>query len=381
MLVSFRRPSSLIVRRAGSRAVAVIVCAVMLLTFVPTYASALPAETAGHQTQPASFETIANLDELTGDHARLFRLYWAFFGRQPDAGGALYWIEQFDGCVGLGTISDFFSRSDEFTNRYGQLDDRAFVEQIYHNVLDRPGDPAGLTYWTNLLTQQVLSRGGVVLNVSLSSEFTTRHAYPSDGVAARACRGSEDRSKKRTVDVLTSDQLDAQPLATVAGLTIRAPATAIELAGFHQSSHPGALAMTPSEPSLVSSTTMASRNRGTDRRGAVDIVTGPLTTITAPVTGRVARAGNYTLYCEYRDGYVVINPDDRPDLEVKILHIQNVAVSRGQRVAAGDPIASHATPFPFRSQIDDLTAEPSWAHVHIEVVDPSIPRRPSSGSC
>ena len=334
---------------------------------------AAPAQPAG----APSFDSVANLDELTSDHARVFRLYWAFFVRQPDPGGALYWIGQHDDCLPLDAIADHFAASDEFSGRYGRLDDRAFVEQIYRNVLGRPGDENGVAYWTDLLVQRVLSRGGVVLNISLSAEFTDRHPYPSDGVPPRDCRRPEGRPPARSVTVLAG----GHPLATVAGLTIMAPAAAIELAGFHQSSHPGALPMTASEATEVRTTTMPSRHRGTDRRGAIDIVTGPRTPIVAPITGRIARAGSYTLYCRYRDGFVVINPDARPDLEVKILHVQNVAVEAGQRVEAGDPIASHATPFPFRSQIDSLTAEPSWAHVHIEVVDPSIPRPRSSSSC
>ena len=52
----------------------------------------------------------------------------------------------------------------------------------------------------------------------------------------------------------------------------------------------------------------------------------------------------------------------------------------GERVEAGETVAAHATRFPFTSQVDALTGEPSWPHVHIEVVDPSVPRR-SSGSC
>jgi hypothetical protein len=356
------------------------------LVLLVALASPLPAEAREAQTaEPgpgaATFETVTSLDELTSDHARLFRLYWAFFVRQPDPAGALYWIGEHDGCVGLDSIADSFAGSDEFIDRYGHLDDRSFVEQIYRNVLDRPGDADGLTYWTDLLTQGVLSRGDVVLNVSLSEEFTSRHTYPSDGVPPRPCPLADGRPQGRSVAVLTSTQLASSPLATVAGLTLRAPATSIELAGFHQSSHPGALAMTPSESSAVRLTTMSSRNRGTDGRGAVDVATGPRTPIVAPVTGRVARAGNYTLYCRYQDGFVVINPDDRPDLEVKILHLQGVAVEAGQRVSAGDRIASSATSFPFRSQIDDLTAEPSWAHVHVEVVDPSVPRPGSGRRC
>lgn len=323
-----------------------------------------------------NFQTIANLDELTSDHAAMFRLYWASFDRSPDPGGALYWIDQRDNCLGLDTIADYFARSDEFIGRYGQLDPTDFVELIYHNVLDRPGDAQGLAYWTGLLTSGTLTRGGVVLNISLSPEFTGRHPYPSDAVPARSCLLPDGRAPGRSVDVVGEEAL-----TTVAGLTIMAPAAIIERVGFHQSSHPGALSMAAAQPVPVRLTTMNSRNRGTDRRGAIDIVVEPTTTITSPVTGTVARAGGYTLYCRYSDGFVVINPDSNPNLEVKLLHIQDVSVRAGQRVEAGDPVAANATTFPFRSQIDDLTGEPSWPHVHIEVVDPSIPRRRSSGGC
>jgi biotin carboxyl carrier protein len=351
---------------------------VALATLVSAVAPTAPALAASSEptSDEATFETITELDELTSDHAKIFRLYWAFFNRQPDPGGALYWIAQRDRCLGLDAIADWFARSDEFETRYGSLDDGEFVELIYHNVLERAGDEDGLAYWTGLLTDDVLSRGEVVLHVSLSSELAARHPYPSDDVPPRSCHLPDGRPTGRSVHVL-----DGEPLATVAGLTLRVPAAVIEWAGFHQSSHPGALAMTAVDPAPVRLTTMASRNRGTNRQGAIDIVSEPTTAITAPVTGTVARAGNYTLYCKYRDGYVVINPDGRPDLEVKILHIQGVMVRAGQRVESGQLIAAHATTFPFRSQIDALTAEPSWPHVHIEVVDPSVPRKPSSGSC
>lgn len=329
---------------------------------------------AGAAGEDSTFDTVARLDELTSDHARIFRLYWAFFGRRPDAAGALYWIGQRDRCRSLATIADQFAASEEFADRYGQLDDHGFVELAYHQVLDRPADPDGGAYWHRQLVDDVLTRGGVMLHISLSSEFAARHRYPSDEVPARGCRTPDGRPTGRSVDLV-----EGKTLATVAGLDIVAPSVIIERAGFHQSSHPGALGMTMADPAPARLDVLASRNRGTHRRGAVDIVTEPATAITAPVSGRVARAGGYTLYCKYRDGYVVINPDGRPDLEVKILHIQNVAVRAGQRVEVGDKLADHATLFPFESQIDRLTGEPSWPHVHLEVVDPSIPRRPSSG--
>lgn len=340
-----------------------------------------PTASAGPTADPeqAAFEVIAGLDELTSEHARLFRLYHAFFERSPDAAGALYWIEQRDACLELDDIAEYFADGREFANRYGALDDRDFVEQIYRNVLGRGAEPEGAAYWTGTLRNGELTRGGVVLNVSLSSEFTRRHPYPSDGVPTRSCRPLDQAPTGRSIEVLPDPA--GETLATVAGLTLQAPAAIVELAGFHQSTHPGALAMTAPTSSAIPTTVMDSRGRGTHRRGAIDVVVEPTTEIVAPIAGTVARAGSYVLYCRYRDGFVVINPDGRPDLEVKLLHVQGVAVRAGDRVEIGDRLAANATPFPFESQIDELTGEPSWPHVHLEVVDPSIPRKPSSGSC
>lgn len=62
------------------------------------------------------------------------------------------------------------------------------------------------------------------------------------------------------------------------------------------------------------------------------------------------------------------------------MHIDGVRVEPGDRVKAGVTVlAGRARKLPFRSQVDDYTAEPSWPHVHIEVIDPSIRDRPSSG--
>jgi len=340
----------------------------------PSGASAGTENASADDTELSDFTQVSLDGTLTDRHAKIFRLYWAFFGREPDPTGARYWIEQVNRCVDPDTISNAFAGSEEFIGRYGPLDNEAFVELIYHNVLGRRGDRSGVQYWTSLVDHGVLTKGGVVLHVSLSSEFTSRRPYPSDQIADRQCHRPDGHPTGRTVDVTHH-----KPLASAAGITVFTPSNVIEHAGFHESTHPGALAMASSEPASVRISTMASRNRGTSATGAIDIVSEPNTPITAPVSGRVARAGEYTLYCKYTDGYVVINPDERPDLEVKILHMQGVQVRAGQKVAVGDLIGSHATLFPFRSQIDDLTAEDSWPHVHIEIVDPSVPRKPSSG--
>jgi hypothetical protein len=110
-------------------------------------------------------------------------------------------------------------------------------------------------------------------------------------------------------------------------------------------------------------------------------VTHPSSEIRAPVTGRVKRAGTYVLYCEHSDDYAVIAPDAHPSWEVKILHIDGVRVRPGDRVVAGRTVvAPRPTRLPFESQVDELAKAEAWPHVHVEVVDPAIPNKPSPGS-
>src|SRR5690606_14005489 len=120
---------------------------------------------------------------------------------------------------------------------------------------------------------------------------------------------------------------------------------------------------------------LESRGRLASARTAADVVVEPGVELRAPVSGVVKRAGTYTLYCKYRDDYLVIAPDVNPAWEVKMLHIDGVLVRTGDRVEAGvTVVAPRATILPFESQVDEhRTGDPAWPHTHIEVVDPSIP--------
>jgi biotin carboxyl carrier protein len=163
------------------------------------------------------------------------------------------------------------------------------------------------------------------------------------------------------------------PFAVVGEVVLLHPAAHIELIGYHEASHSGSHDMTPTETSAAH-TVLETRGRSTGTRSAADIVADPDGEVRAPVTGRVLRAGTYVLYCDHSDDYVVIDPDARPGWEVKVLHISGVQVRAGDRVEAGVTVlAPRPTMLPFRSQVDELTAEPSWPHIHIEVNDPSIP--------
>ena len=172
------------------------------------------------------------------------------------------------------------------------------------------------------------------------------------------------------------------PLATVGEVVLSHPAARIERVGFHQSNHEGAQPMTPLA-TAISPATLEGRERLTSSHTAADVVVDPAAEIRSPVTGTVKRAGRYVLYCRHSDDFAVIAPDAHPDWEVKILHIDGVRVRGGDRVEAGVTVlAPRATQLPFESQVDELrTVDPAWPHVHIEVVDPTIPDRPNGPGC
>lgn len=170
------------------------------------------------------------------------------------------------------------------------------------------------------------------------------------------------------------------PFATVGGILLMHPAQRVERVAFHESNHEGARQM-DALPSAAAPVTLESRQRRTASRTAADIVTDPSEEIRSVVTGTVIRSGSYVLYCDYHDHYLVIEPDAHPGWEVKMLHMSGMNVTKGDRVTAGvTVVAPGPALLAFESQVDELTTgERHWPHVHVEVVDPSIPNISTPG--
>lgn len=101
----------------------------------------------------------------------VIRLYFAFFERSPDLGGATYWINKRKAGTNLNAIASHFAGSSEFKTKYGTLTNQEFVSQVYVNVFDRQPDPNGLAYWTNKLNQKKATRGQVMVGFSESNEY------------------------------------------------------------------------------------------------------------------------------------------------------------------------------------------------------------------
>ena len=134
---------------------------------------------------PALMSFATNLDELTRsaefveDHANVLRLYRASFDREPDFGGATYWISIWNSGATLEEIAFQFAFSAEFKLRYGDdLTNAQFLAVVYQNVLGRDFDQEGFDYWLNLLETGQLGRAGAIQWISLGQEFINAHPYP-----------------------------------------------------------------------------------------------------------------------------------------------------------------------------------------------------------
>lgn len=152
-------------------------------------------------------------------------------------------------------------------------------------------------------------------------------------------------------------------VGTIGGAQLHLPSRAVLLAGWHEAAGPSALAMAPT--GTPATTQLPSRGRPHDPHSALDVAVVPGTQALAPVTGTVVEATPYLLYGQHADTRIVIRPDAAPEVLVAVLHVTGPLVEVGDHVDAGDPLAAHATQFPFRSQIENQTGRAP--HIHIEV--------------
>lgn len=106
-----------------------------------------------------------------------YRLYSAYFARDPEYAGLLFWSAKLRAGTSLRTVSAGFADSSEFRNTYGSLDDTAFVNLVYRNVLGRRPDANGLRFWVSQLRTGRNSRAGVMAGFSESREHVRRLSY------------------------------------------------------------------------------------------------------------------------------------------------------------------------------------------------------------
>lgn len=89
--------------------------------------------------------------DIDGNAGQAYRLYSAAFDRTPDAEGLGYWINMLDTekLNLLGTANSFLE-SAEFKNTYGSNPtNEQYITALYNNVLGRDPDAEGFAWWLN----------------------------------------------------------------------------------------------------------------------------------------------------------------------------------------------------------------------------------------
>lgn len=219
----------------------------------------------------------------------------------------------------------------------------------------------------------VLALAAVVVPASAS----TAAAAPPEAL--------ETMSAQHIVQRLRENARGAPPavFATVAGQELRLPGDVLGV-GFHESGSATALAMSPVgrregnlDPEAVAQVSasgdaegtymvLPTRRRGRGATTAVDISMVETAPVISPVTGTVKAANPYNLYGTTPDMIVEIEPEGRPELLVRLMHIDGVRLEAGEKVEAGKTVvAAQSRRLPFPSQIDRYAG--GHPHVHIEV--------------
>lgn len=175
-------------------------------------------------------------------------------------------------------------------------------------------------------------------------------------------------------------------LGRVGDLLVHVPARDPVLVSYHEASFPQAQAVTPlgvltnnenptrtlvseEHPDGLPFHVQVSRGRTNASTSAVDVVLAPGEEVRAPVAGTVTEVRPYQLYGAHDDVRIELQPDDSP-FAVVLIHVQDVAVRAGDRVAVGDVLAGGARMFPFGAVVDRQTEPERYGHVHIEVKAP-----------
>jgi len=138
--------------------------------------------------------------------AQIARLYHTTLSRLPDAGGLENWTAALKSGAALLQLSNGFIDSTEFQQKYGNLNNTAFVTLLYNNVLGRNPDNAGLVNWTNSLNAGN-TRASVVVGFSESAEHISKRAsYIDDGIKLYG-------SSSSATGTMASIAADAAPLS------------------------------------------------------------------------------------------------------------------------------------------------------------------------
>jgi len=93
--------------------------------------------------------------------------YIAFYGRPADIGGLDYWSNKLMAAGGdLGLIMDEFGNSNEYRDRFGHMNKRQLVNNLYMQLFARPGDDEGRNWYVDELDKGNFTPASIALNLA-----------------------------------------------------------------------------------------------------------------------------------------------------------------------------------------------------------------------
>lgn len=91
------------------------------------------------------------------------QLYVALFGRAPDSEGLAFWTQMLANGTSVEDVADTMYATDPARSYYPLwMTNQEIIASFYLNVLGRPADAEGLTYWTNKLNAAGATPGSVI---------------------------------------------------------------------------------------------------------------------------------------------------------------------------------------------------------------------------
>ena len=148
----------------------------------------------------AAFATNVIINPAEG---QVFRIYQAVLLRDPDEAGFTAFTNSIQaGVLTVEEITAEFVASEEFQITYGDLDNAAFVELLFTNVLPGNMDIAGQAAFTEALNIGTLTREVMVAEFVEAFEFVRRMADPAIEFVSNTFTSSRD-----TLDGGTGDDI------------------------------------------------------------------------------------------------------------------------------------------------------------------------------
>ena len=145
-------------------------------------------QTASSNSSSTYAATVTQVAPALADYNDVVQqVYVGYFGRPADAGGLAYFEAQFLAAQAPPTVAglsqaynsnasvralvDSFSNSAESAALYPG-DNNTFILAIYQNLFNRVADDAGKSYWADLITRGLITRGNAAISIMAGARST-----------------------------------------------------------------------------------------------------------------------------------------------------------------------------------------------------------------